>query len=153
MRLFEYRGRYGKSCHSFVAATLKSWDDLLSLQWRHYGHDAVSNHQPRDCLLNRLFRRRSKKTSKFRATGLCAGTSPVTGEFLAQMASNAENVSIWWRHHVSVIPHINRNYIYTHLVFWTQEHFLQYRWITWPAQKWVGLLLITVEMENCSDRP
>ena len=24
---------------------------------------------------------------------------PVTGEFPAQMASNAENVSIWWRHH------------------------------------------------------
>ena len=24
-----------------------------------------------------------------------------TGEFPAQMASNAENVSIWWRHHVS----------------------------------------------------
>ena len=23
----------------------------------------------------------------------------VTGEFPAQMASNAENVSIWWRHH------------------------------------------------------
>ena len=23
-----------------------------------------------------------------------------TGEFRAQMASNAENVSIWWRHHV-----------------------------------------------------
>ena len=23
-----------------------------------------------------------------------------TGEFPAQMASNAENVSIWWRHHV-----------------------------------------------------
>ena len=23
------------------------------------------------------------------------------GEFPAQMASNAENVSIWWRHHVS----------------------------------------------------
>ena len=28
-----------------------------------------------------------------------AGNSPVTGEFPAQMASNAENVSIWWRHH------------------------------------------------------
>ena len=26
----------------------------------------------------------------------------VTGEFPAQMASNAENVSIWWRHHASV---------------------------------------------------
>ena len=32
-------------------------------------------------------------------TGLCAGNSPVTGEFPAQMSSNAGNVSIWWRHH------------------------------------------------------
>ena len=32
-------------------------------------------------------------------TGLFAGNSPGTGEFPAQMASNAENVSIWWRHH------------------------------------------------------
>ena len=51
------------------------------------------------CLLNRLFRRRSKKISKLRVTGLCAGNSPATGEFPAQMASYAENVSIWWRHH------------------------------------------------------
>ena len=43
--------------------------------------------------------RRSKKTSKLRVTGLCTGNSPVTGEFLAQMAINVENVSIWWRHH------------------------------------------------------
>ena len=70
-----------------------------SLQWRHNDRDGVSNHQPHDCLLNRLFRRRSKKTSKLRVTGLCAGNSPVTGEFPAQRASNAENVSIWWRHH------------------------------------------------------
>ena len=41
-----------------------------------------------------------KKTSKLRVTDLCVGNSPVTGEFPAQMASNAENVSIWWRHHV-----------------------------------------------------
>ena len=45
------------------------------------------------------FRHRSKKTSKLRVTGLCAGNSPDAGEFPAQMASNAENVSIWWRHH------------------------------------------------------
>ena len=32
---------------------------------------------------------------------LCGGNSPVTGEFPAQRASNAENVSIWWRHHES----------------------------------------------------
>ena len=69
------------------------------LQWRHHGHDGVSNHQPHNCLLNRLFRPRSKKTSKLRVTGICVGNSPVTGEFPAQMASNAENVSIWWRHH------------------------------------------------------
>ena len=71
----------------------------VTLLWRINGRDSVSNHQPHDCLLNRLFRRRSKKTSKLFVTGLCAGNSPGTGEFPAQMASNAENVSIWWRHH------------------------------------------------------
>ena len=71
----------------------------MSLQWRHNGHDSVSNYQPHDYLLNRLFRRRSKKTSKLCVTGLCAGNSPGTGEFPAQMASNAENISIWWRYH------------------------------------------------------
>ena len=49
---------------------------MESLQWRHNGCDCISNHQPHDCLLNRLFRRRSKKISKFRVTGLCAGNSP-----------------------------------------------------------------------------
>ena len=73
--------------------------DYITLWWRHNGCDSVSNHQPHDCLLNRLFRRRSKKTSKLRVTGLCVGNSPGTGEFPAQMTSNAENVSIWWRHH------------------------------------------------------
>ena len=40
-----------------------------------------------------------RKHQKLRITGLCAGNSAVTGEFPAQRASNAENVSIWWRHH------------------------------------------------------
>ena len=71
----------------------------LSLQWRHNGRDSVSNYQPHDCSLNRLYRRRWKETSKLCVTGLCAGNSPGTGEFPAQMASSAENVSIWWRHH------------------------------------------------------
>ena len=73
---------------------------IYSLQWRHSGHDSASNHQPPDCLLNCLFRRRSTKKSKLRITGLCAGNSPGTGEFPALMASYAENVSIWWRHHI-----------------------------------------------------
>ena len=59
-----------------------------TLQWRHNGQDGVLNHQTHDCLLNRLFRRRSKKTSKLRVTGLCAANIPVTGEFPAQVASN-----------------------------------------------------------------
>ena len=70
-----------------------------SLQWRHDKRDGVSDYQPHDCLLNRLFKRRSKKTSKPHVTGLCAGNSPASGDFPAQMASNAENVSFWWRHH------------------------------------------------------
>ena len=68
-----------------------------SLLWRHNGHEGVS--QPHDCLLNRSFRHISKKSSKLRVTGLRAGNSPVTGELPAQIASNAENVSIWWHHH------------------------------------------------------
>ena len=72
---------------------------LHALSWRHNEHNCVSNHQPCVCSLNRLFRCRSKKTSKLRVTGLCAGNSPVTGEFPAQRASDAENGSFWWRHH------------------------------------------------------
>ena len=75
------------------------YENMITLQWRHNGRDGVSNHQPHDCLLNRLFGHRSQKTSKLRVTGLCDGNSSVTGEFPTQRASNAENVSIWWRHH------------------------------------------------------
>ena len=77
---------------------LTQWN-LNTLEWSHNGRDSVSNHQPRDCLYNRLSRRISTKASKIRVTGLCAGNSPGTGEFPAQRASNAENVFIWWRHH------------------------------------------------------
>ena len=88
---------------------------VCKLQWRQIERDGVSNHQPHRCLRDRLFRRRSKKTSKPcitglcegnspdrlfrrrskktskpRITGLCEGNSPVTGEFPAQRASNAE---------------------------------------------------------------
>ena len=79
--------------------------------WRHNGRGSVSNHKPHDCLLNRLYRRTSKKTSKLRVTGLCEGNSPGTGEFPAQMANNAENVSIWWRHDVDKIIFTNDPYI------------------------------------------
>ena len=85
------------------------WRQTLPLLWRHNGHDGVSNHQPHHCLLNGTFRRRSKKTPKLRVTGLCAGKSPVVGESPAQMASNAENINIWWRHHAHMRVHLPLN--------------------------------------------
>ena len=56
---FSHRCRVGNMC--------------VALRWRHNERDGVSNHQPQDCLLNRLSGPRSKKTSKPRVTGLCAG--------------------------------------------------------------------------------
>ena len=46
-----------------------------TLQWRHNNRHGVSNHQPHGCLLNGLFKRRSKKTSQICVTGLCEGNS------------------------------------------------------------------------------
>ena len=71
----------------------------ITLQWHHNERNGISNQQHIDCLFNHLFRHRSKKTLKFRITGLCEGNSPVTGEFPTQKASNTDNIFIWWRHH------------------------------------------------------
>ena len=48
----------------------------LTLQWRYNRHDGVSNPRPHHCLLNRLLRCRSKKTSKLPITG------PLCGKFI-----------------------------------------------------------------------
>ena len=91
---------------------LVTWK-AFPLQWHHNEHDGVSTHQPYGCLLNRLFRRRSKNTPKLRVTGLFEGNSTVT-KFPAQVASNAKNVSIWWRlmKHFNVV--ISSSAIHTH---------------------------------------
>ena len=59
-----------------VRFNIKNRLSRYTLHWRYNDHDGVSNHQPHGCLLNRLFRRRPKKTSKLLVTGLCAGNSP-----------------------------------------------------------------------------
>ena len=90
-----------------VLVISKGWSTNISyrlrsqLQWRHNQRHGASNHRHLHCLLHCWYRPRSKKAWKLRVTGLWAGNSPVTVEFPAQKASNAENVSIWWRHHVS----------------------------------------------------
>ena len=61
-----------------------------TLQW-HHECDAISNHQPHDCLLNPLFRRRSKKTSKLCATNLCAGNSPLPSVWSCTVAYHEQH--------------------------------------------------------------
>ena len=86
--------------------------------WIHDSHVIMSAMASQITSLNRLFGRRSKKTSKLCITGLHEWNSPVTGEFPAQRASDAENVSIWWRH----IGSFNRtsNWVITHS--WRRAH-------------------------------
>ena len=101
--------------------------NAFALQWRHNERDRLSNHQPHDRLPNRLFGRRSKKTSKLRVTGLYEGNSAVTGEFPAQRASNAKNVSIWWRHHGLPLQHcVSNSRFFNFLTRWWKIAVISY---------------------------
>ena len=68
------------------------------------------------------FRRRSQKTSKLRVTGLCVGNSPGTGEFSAQMASNA----------VDAIPHLVNLVNPPHRGWWCWDY-LDFVW--WSTKR------------------
>ena len=67
---------FGSALRCYKDDRLWCIDPRATLQWRHNDYDSVSNDQPHGCLLNRLFRRSSKQTSKLRVTGLCVGNSP-----------------------------------------------------------------------------
>ena len=108
--------------HHFCPVLVSLFSDNIDIHNCHYGDvimdtNGVSNHQPHHCLLNRLFGCRSNNTSKLRVIGLCVGNSPGTGEFPAQMASNAENVSIWWRHHAPVCCMLTKRH-----QIWNHQH-------------------------------
>ena len=110
------------SIYIYMTHTLKGMGKIArlktnTLQWRYNGCDGVSNPQPHDFLLSRGFSHRWKKTSKLRVTGLSDGNSWATGEFPAQRASNAENVSIWWHHmwyvaYLALGNHVNKQIYY-----------------------------------------
>ena len=70
--------RYKKYIHTVRTC----YSLVLPLQWHQNERDGVSNHRRLECLLSNLFKRRSKKTSKF--TGLSEGNPPVTGGFSSQ---------------------------------------------------------------------
>ena len=75
-----------------------------TLQWRHNGRDCIPNHQPNDYLLNRLFRRRSKKHQSSASLAFVWGIHrwPMNSRTNGQWRGN---VSIWWRHHDYIIGH------------------------------------------------
>ena len=76
-----------------------------------------------------------KKKSKLRVTGLCVGDSMVTGEFPAQMASNAENASIWWRHHADVQTGIPGFIAHKHVFYTPQCWDAVTAGIEWPVSE------------------
>ena len=110
--------------------TTSQFMNQWSLQWRHNGSGGVSKHRPHDGLFKRLFKAQIKEN--ICVTGLCVGNPPVTGEFPAQRASKAENVSIWWRHY--------RATLLTHTPFSLQE--LTRRLARTLAAWWVALTLV-----------
>ena len=95
------------------------------LKWRHYEGDGVSNHWCLDCSLNRLFRRRSKKTSKLRVTVLCGGihrwpvNSPHKGPVTRQMFQFGDTIMLsmlTWQAQVLI-------FILMTQTFWWHKHF------------------------------
>ena len=72
-----------------------------SVRWFHWNHKGrfLSVKMLHLCSVSTvwLFRCRSKKTLKLCLRGLCEGNPP------SQKGSNMENVSIWWRHHDTII--------------------------------------------------
>ena len=73
----------------------------IPLKWRHDACVGVSTTSLTIVYSTADPRRRSKKTSKLRVSGLCVG------DFPAQRASDAENVYIWWRHHGSWLTSVS----------------------------------------------
>ena len=81
-KLFKSKTWNGLTFHSYDRMVVRRRSQKVKpLRWRHNGNDVVSIHLPPICLLSRLVGLRSKKISKLRVTGLCAGNSPVTGVF------------------------------------------------------------------------
>ena len=116
--------------------------NLYTLQWRHNGRDGVSNHQPHECLFNRLFKAQIKENINTPRHWLCDGNSPVTGEFPAQMVSNAENVSIGRPHHdktIIFLQNTSKGHSIAHPWGWATESFIVAR-LREPRDSNVGIL-------------
>ena len=137
---------YGYFWRYFTLSTKPSLI-IRSLQWRHNERDSVSNHQPHDCLLNRLFRRRSKKTSKLRVTGLCVGNSPVNSPHKGPVTRKMfpfDNVIMLWKMRKSLTQIWKRSFNFQMIHFNSlKQHFPQSRYTT---------LLVYLLMYECRSK-
>ena len=81
---------------TFIAASVDHNNDVLM--------SAMSSQITGDSIIIHAFAQPQfeENIKASRHWALCAGNSLVTSEFPAQRASNAENISIWWRHHVKL---------------------------------------------------
>ena len=68
-----------------------------SLQWRHNECDGLSNHRRFDCLFHAQIKENIKAPRHKPLWGEFTGDRPT------RRASNAKNVSIWWRHHMDIL--------------------------------------------------
>ena len=78
--------------------------------------------------------------------GFVGGNSPVTGEFPTQRTRNAENISIWWRHHVRRWDSISggKNWYYWEL----SSNSLQLYWVEKFHKIAIGLSYFKLESLN-----
>ena len=89
-------GTLGTNQRNFTRNTKFSFTSMPQ-QWRHNGRDGVSNHQPHHFYATIYS---CADQGKYRSSAPVAFVRGIhRDEFPAQMTSNAENVSIWWRHH------------------------------------------------------
>ena len=113
--IYRIRQQPGSLLVQLMASSLFSaeWCLILnwtySLHWRHNDHDGVSNHQPHGCLHNRLLRRKSKKTSKLRVTGLCVWNSPGPLGQLRGKCFHLMTSSCQWNFNVEVLTFVEEN--------------------------------------------
>ena len=75
--------------HSVVTVKATLATDF-TLQWRHNERNCDPNHRRLDCLLNRMFWRKPKKTSMLRVTGICVGNSP-------ENSFSKTTIHVWYR--------------------------------------------------------
>ena len=87
-----YLYAFGIPLRSYHTTAYLHYNDVIMARWRLIWPTSTMFTQP-------FIQVQIKENIKAPRHWPLRGNSPVTGEFPAQMASNAENVSIWWRHH------------------------------------------------------